>query len=156
MSSFHELWDCSFRERSPERWHSLFELVKDSFSSFVEHNVILGEVDLDDEVGARHSGIGASVEIPLVTSIDLRLVGSLGISVNRREAVSVRALLLLFCNDQRLAIHPSTRSPIHDWYCINLDRNDEFMTSWKVKECMDESGEWEIYKTLKDWRTVVG
>lgn len=147
----HRIWDHSFAERSDAEWSALFAAVVDSFSDFLEHTVSPGDVAIDDEPSAAHACIGAPITVSIVGRIGLTFCGGISISVNRCQSVSVRATLILFCNDQRLAVHPMCQTPIMDWYWFELDRDDPTSTNWLVRECPDESGEWEAFMTMKDW-----
>lgn len=149
---YQRLWNPSYSQRSEYEWMALFTTVTDSFAAYMEHSLQLGEVELDDEQGSRHSCIGAQVTIPVIPQIDLVFCGALDISVNRHEFVSVRALLLLFCKNDRLSVHPMREPNLLDWYWFDLDPTDTSMQRWLGRACMDESGEWEKYLTLDDWR----
>jgi hypothetical protein len=149
-----ELWDCSFTEPRPvSEWLLLLNFVADSFSKFLSLPVVLEDISVDDERSAAHCCVGGSIHVPIVESIGLRFCGSLDISVNRHESVSVRALLLLFCNNKRLSVHPGRAEPVEDWYWFHLERNDHTLGTWRFRECTDESGEWETFMSLADWLT---
>jgi hypothetical protein len=149
---YEQLWNPSYSQRSEYEWMALFATVTDSFAAYMEHPLQFSEVWLDDEEGSQHSCLGAQITIPVIPQIDLVFCGSIDISINRHDFVSVRALLLLFCTNDRLSVHPKRKSICHDWYWFDLDRTDSSMQRWLGRACMDESGEWEEYLTLDDWR----
>lgn len=148
------LWDANFgNNRTAEEWKELFDALRESLAMHLGFPVHVEQIEIDDDIDAKHSSIGGSVRIPVSDKIDLTLLGTLTLSVNHEQCVSVYALLLMFCCGKRMSEHKLSSEVPSETLVLQLRPNGDFNSEWTHRLGLDESGEWEEYMSLEDWKS---
>lgn len=89
--------------------------------------------------------------VPVSQALEACFVGSLCLSVNRKERVRISADLLWFVGGVRCAGHPLGGSKEKDVLVLYLEPDSGSIGRWTSPAMMgDEYGEWEAFQSIDD------